>query len=599
MGQTRKEAKLVLFAGVDEATLQRSIAHFHRLEQAEQGASDAMVKRIQTVRQSLSASVANAKQEAVVSAEVARSINTQIRSREQLIATIDRQANAQRNAILKGGAASAAAPAGISGGGKASGALAALGSVLPGPVGDIARQAGNFSRLTEQIERMGGSATGLTAALGPAALAMVSIGVAFAALKKKIDEAQRSLDASVQRQVDYYKLIATGTTEQIQTEIKARQIEHDAYVRAARDIDDAVTKLDIFGKAVVTIGGVFGLGPVKNFKELQDQANEAAADINTLTQGLSSSEVAANDAAAAAIKQAKETDKVAKAAEKVAIKQAEQAKTAEAITALYDTINSRQRSAADTIRKQEFNLTNDRLRIFADYAQRIKDAEVQAKRDEAREARRAAFDRLVALKQRELSEFDLLLRGDFAGVSRSRREGQVQAEVDRYRTEFEANEKLISQRERDFDDQLSLNRQLAELTTRISQERIGAAQSELGFMREQVSEFFRLKGYLGDVSRFTNDQITRFYKIVAQIAGAPQINFGAKLGSAGVSAAPPSFGQPAQSQSSGFGSGGGFAPTGGFQPTNTTSNVFNINGVTDPKAVARAVDERLRAVTRQ
>lgn len=598
MGQTRKEAKLVLFAGVDEATLQRSIAHFHRLEQAEQGASDAMVKRIQTVRQSLSASVANAKQEAIVSAEVARSINIQIRSREQLIATIDRQANAQRNAILKGGAASAAAPVGISGGGgRTSGALAALGSVLPGPVGDIARQAGNFSRLTEQIERMGGSATGLTAALGPAALAMVSIGVAFAALKKKIDEAQRSLDTSVQRQVDYYKLIATGTTEQIQTEIKARQIEHDAYVRAAKDIDDAVTKLDIFGKAVVTIGGVFGLGPVKNFKELQDQANEAAADIDALTQGLSSSEVAANDAAAAAAKQAKETEKVAKAAEKVAIKQAEQAKTAEAITALYDTINSRQRSAADTIRKQEFNLANDRLRIFADYAQRIKDAEVQAKRDEAREARRAAFDRLVALKQRELSEFDLLLRGDFAGVSRSRREGQVQAEVDRYRAEFEANEKLISQRERDFDDQLSLNRQLAELTTRISQERIGAAQSELGFMREQVSEFFRLKGYLGDVSRFTNDQITRFYKIVAQIAGAPQINFGAKLGSASVSAAPPSFGQSSQPQSSGFGGGGGFAPTGGFQPTSSINNTYNFNGY-DNSQIARVVKETFRQVTR-
>lgn len=596
MGRTHKEAKLTLFAGVDEATLQRSIAHFRKLEQAEQGASDAMVQRIQAVRQSLSASVATARQESLVSAEVARSINVQIRSREQLIATINKQANAERSALLKGSGSSATAPQASASGGRASSALSALGSVLPGPVGDIARQAGNFSRLTEQIERMGGSAAGLTEALGPATLALVAVGAAFAALKAKIDEAQKSLDEAVQRQVDYYKLIATGTSEQIQEQIKAQQIEADAYQQVADNIDAAVSRMDLFSKAIVTLLGVFNLGPVQEYEELTEKADSARANVETLNNALGTAEVKANDAAAAAAKQTKETEKVAQASKKAATAQAELAKSVNELAILYENINDRQKSAAATTKKQEYDLAQERLRIFADYAQRIQDAERQQRRDEARESRRAAFDRLVALKQRELSEFDLLLRGDFAGVASSRREAQAQTEIDRYRGEFEASEKIISQREQDFDNQLSLNRQLADLTDRVSQERISAAQTELDFMRQQVTEFFRLKGYLGDVSRFTNEQIARFYQLIGKVAGAPQLTFGAPVG--GTAAPAPRFGQPVQPQGGGFGNtGGGFAPTGGYQATNSSSYTFNITG-NDPRAIARAIDERLRGLTR-
>lgn len=527
-----------------------------------------------------------------------------------------RDSYSSQGQMLKG-RQSAPAGGGRSGGGiNVERGLTSIGALLPGQAGNAARAAADFAQLAEEIGKfsqasgiavssigkatpaLAGLNTGIAglAAGGLAAVALAALALAVQKFIKDIQDAQQALTSATDAQVRYYELIKTGTSEEIQLELQRAQVAKEAREAVLAQLEVEQARLGIFGQ----IAKIFGIGPAKEIERLGEEIEKLNFQIDPLQRALGSSEVKARDAARAAqeaaehaSKQAQETDRATVAVKKAAEAQTQLAQKAEQLAAFYDTLNQSQQSAVDTQRQAEYNLAQERIRIFADYAQRIQDQERQSARDRAREQRRADFDRLIALKQRELSEFDLLLRGDFAGVASLRREAQAQDEVDRFRGEFEAQEAVIAAREQDYDNQLSLQRQLAELTSRTRQEQLQAGQQDLGLMRQRVAEWFKIQGYMGNVNQLTEQQIRYFYQIISQLANAPRLIFGAPLGggAAAPSAGAPSAPRPTVGTGAFGGGGGGFTSSGGFNPTVTQNNNFYGNS---PTETARAVDTRLR-----
>lgn len=518
--------------------------------------------------------------------------------------------------FLKGRSAGAAPGGGrgSSGGINVERGLMSIGQLLPGGAGNAARTAADLAQLTEEIGKFS-QATGIAhsslgkavpalsalntpiAALGAgliAAAALAALALAIGKFVKDINEAQETLTSATDAQVKYYELIKTGTSEEIQVELERARIAKEAREAVLAQLEAEQARLGLLGE----IAKVFGIGPAKEIERLNKEISNLNFEIDPLQRALGSTEVKTRDAARAAekaaeevTKQAQETNAATQAIERQNQAQEKAAQQANQLAVFYENLTANAQQASDEAKKAEFDLQTQRLKIIESYNQRILDAEVQNQRNLAREQRRADFDRMIALKQRELQEFDLLLRGDFAGVGSLRRGAQVQDEIDRARGEFEANERLIAEREQDLDNQLALQRQLSELTSRYNSERAQSQQDDLAYMRAQVAEWFKLKGYMGDVSRLSEEQIRRFYQMIVGVgASAGSINFGQRLGGT------PTTGQSAVTQpTSSF--GGGFQATGGFGATTVNAN-FNINNANDPRAVAREVNAQLQRVIR-
>lgn len=743
MGGSRKQAELKLLASVDQATLERSIAAFRKLQQEEHNLSAATTSRIQASRAGLQALVTNLKSESIISGEAARAANTHAKSLDG-VRTAAQKATKELNfyqqavrdrygsqsTFLKGSAASGGVPSSGGSGGRASTGLAAVASVLPsGGASDVVRTASELARLSEVLPALGVSSaaagagvTGLVATLGPIALAVGAVTVAFALMKSALDEGRDAAAAFVG---------AIENTDEIKTSEEAQNRLNelrDQETNTLKNLDrlqegrlnrlKEIENASHGGALDAIIADLFNTNGIGELEAAIEGYNATSAqgkiETELLTEDLKNGTFAANDAAAAQKKLKEETERAAEAAARAAeaqreaiagaviegqlkyfeiirtgteesiskaleeaqiqkqiaeqqltylraqlatasgdeadainakINQLEQAlarsssevdayshalrsnavqarsaaaaaeeqrrKSEEAIAAqkkaldeLYANITERTQDAAQSIVDAERDLAEERLRIHRDFAQQIEDEQRQQRRDEAREQRRANFERMIALKQRELDEFDMLLRGDFAGVSRSRRQSQVEDEIDRARSEFEANEQIIAQQERDFDRELSRQRQLDALRDRAASARADQLNGEINDIRKLVEEWFRLNGIMANVAAASDAQIRRWFEWISQLAGAPRTTFGAPLGG---SSAPAASGAPSTAFGPAFGgrspafgasgaSGGGFTPTGGFTPSGSTVNAtFNITG-TDPRAIARAVDERLRRV---
>jgi hypothetical protein len=401
-----------------------------------------------------------------------------------------------------------------SAGNNAAGALRTLGQILPGTAGNAARTAGELARLNEQFPKLVGGMGSLAEAAGPAAGALIAISIAFDAFKKKLDEAQKTLDEAVQRQVDYYQTIETSTSEQIKAQIKAKQIEADSYERTAKQIDEATSRLDFFGKAIVTLLGVLGKGPVKEFDDLTGKANKAQADIDALNEALGSSEVKANDAAEAQKKSAQEAEKAAKKQEqeaeraaKTQAKEAEKAadaqikaaeKAAEEVGRLYASIIEKTKQFKD----QSLKLEVDRQKSLNDLAlresQQAEDRKRQEVRDAARDARKQAFDAQKLGADRE-----------FGALADARDQAA-----------FDKNEAQIKAKEDAEDRSVQHARDVASIEQRVADARVAAAATELDTMRQVVAEFAKLKGGYGDPRYYSDSQIKSVYGAAAGQAGA-------------------------------------------------------------------------------
>lgn len=648
MGQTNKQAKLKLFAEVDEATLQRSIAHFRKLEAAERSATDAMTDRIQKTRQSLSASIANAKQENIVSAEVERAIDKQIKSREQLIATIDKQANAERNQLLKGsGVSTESSPVASSSGrgGRASSALSALGSILPGISGDIARFGGNVARLGEQISKAGlgveaaeGGIAGLGASIGELAIAAPIAVIAIAAMAialdgfiKQVKSLQDQLNAAIDADLEKNRLIQTATTEQIQANLVRLEADRkavDVTLETAIAAQEAAEAVGGLQGAIADLADFLGLfGTKAKREELQKLRDQDDLAIKANRDALSSSEVKARDAAESqkklaeettrssdsTAKQSRETDKAAQSSKEAAKAQQKQAeatqqtiKATNALADLYKSVIDKGRAAAQQLAKTEEQRLADIAALNTREGERAVDEARERARNEARDTRRAAYDKARAEIEGRDEAFEASINQDFGALGRIRRGEKRNAALEALDTRFNAQESGISDREHAEDLAIQRARDLAAINARADEARRTAAQSELEIARAAVAEYFKAKGLIGNVAAFSDALIMNFYRQLQQMA-RNGVNTMQPM-----PASQPTFTQPAVPSKSNFGTpGGGFQPTGGgFQPTSGYSGTIQvtvpIGNVNDTATIARiagqatevAVNKRLRGITR-
>lgn len=597
---------------VDKASLDASKRAFRDLEGAGKQLveSNRVAVRVsdQYVRAQREAAVATTHSGAVyerVSKDIIRAANAEAGAQDRAADAYKRASRAKIPAA--GGGTRGGADLGRIGVG-----VSSVAAVLPGGAGDAARGVADVIGVLDDLPRAASEAksalAGMGVSVGQLAVAAPLAGVAIAALliafdqfSKQVQEAQKNLEAANQRQVEYYKLIATASAEQLDAEIKAKEIERDAYLKANQDLEAASVGVSKFSDAIIALTGVLGFGPVKIYKDNAAAAKAAELELENLRRARNSQEVQDRSAAEAAKRSAKETEQATRAAtestraEERRTEAVEQATSAvdqqrAALTSLYQSINERSQQAAQVALVAE----EDRLKSIADlnksYAQRAQDQLRQQVREEARERRRADFDRIVALKQRELEEFDLLLEGDFAGVSASRRQAQVGGEIDRYRAEFEANEKIIAQNERNEDDRIQRSREVAAIESRASETRRAAAQTDLDFARQAVQTYFQAKGLIGNIAAASDALIMRLYQNISRVASVPQTNFGAPLG--GGSRSVPTL--PA--------SGGAFAAGGAFSQSNSVTNNsynpnFNISGA-NQQQVMRMIENYFAGITR-
>lgn len=313
-------------------------------------------------------------------------------------------------------AASADSFSGVGGLRRTGGALRQLGLQGPGEavgkLGDIQEVVKEFGRLGDAMKTLpgllgnvategaalGGSLGAVAAVAGPLALAVGAVAIAYQKFGEGIDASKKALDEAVSSVKAYYTAIEKGTTESLQQQLdatKKRQKDEQeqlAVLEHARAVgfDEAQKQ---YGDAIARLA--FSVGEGRGaFKSVDDQIEalkkstvETAGQISGLERALSSSAVAANDAA-----------------------EAEKTLAAERLKAIEKEISAEQQTA-QLKRGGTSTQVQDRIKALQDEADAI-NKNLPALEDEAKKSKEAAAelqkykDRLaeISKQQKELND---------------------------------------------------------------------------------------------------------------------------------------------------------------------------------------------------
>lgn len=625
MGSTKKTAELTLFAKVDQQMVQRSIQHLRQLQKAEEGVAtaasreeyalgevdEAVRRNINAVRQNITA----ARQDIENRRRAIQSLDQEAVARKRVAQAADKQADSTARAAQQGGRGAMGSDG--TDFGRVGRGVGSVAQVLPGGAGDAARALADVlgvlddvpvavAEIKPALAGLSGS-IGSLAAAGAAGIALAALAIAIQQFAKQVQEAQARLDTAFEARLKTNELILTATNEEIEAQLEsleARRLAIETTLAEAQAARNAAEAGWSFEAALASLAEMLGITISKSEREAKKELDGLNAEIEALRTAASSSQVQTRSAAQAAQAQATQTQAAARAEEQ-RTKVVEKATVAideqrQSLALFYENLTERAREGTQQAAQAERDLVMERARIFADYAERITEQERQDGRERAREARRAEYDRRRAEIEGRDEAFRLTLDRDFAGLAQLNRQEQRNTALDQLDAEFAAKEKLITQRERDEDSQLALQRQLNQLMERAAQTRAQQLGTELDDMRKVVAEWFKLRGIMGDVSRATEEQIRKWYQIAIAMGSVPQTQFGARLGGGTTGSAAPaapaaSFGGRAPA----FGSGGGFSATGGYSSTVNAGGVnININGAQQPQAIAREVQQAIDAYFR-
>lgn len=322
-----KERKLSLLIAVDQAMVEKSRKHIRDLANEEESLEDATRRA--------------AKAMDVMNAETRDSI-TDLRQRIASLKlendSLDRQIglvtelsdkNERLNRTMRDRPDASKGADRFESAGDVSTGLSAAGALLPGAAGDAVRGLADLTGFIEQLPRLVNGVKGLagaapaaatgatqlaaastaagTAAAGagislgavalaalPLAAALAVIAVMFKQIQKEAEEQKAVLQAAVAAQRRYYELIESGTSEEIRTELQAAEIRRAGAQRTLNDLQAVYGELSAFERL---------LPPAQELKNqieaLEGETRAVDVEIESLTNALGSSEVAARDAAAA------------------------------------------------------------------------------------------------------------------------------------------------------------------------------------------------------------------------------------------------------------------------------------------------------------
>lgn len=566
MGGAKKQAELSLLAKVDEQTINRSIKALRDLQVAERGVADAAERQeiaidevndttrqyINSVRQSYTA------------------MRQEVENRRQTIQGLDQEASKRREvadaAEVQARSTARASQQGRGGAdfGRIGAGANSIAALLPGGAGDAVRTIGDLAGVVDDLPRAASEAKTALAGLGVgvgelavaapiAGLAIAAMVIAFNQFAKQVQEAQANLDSAFDAQVNYYRLIKTGTSDSISAELEKLKIEKYAREQTIADTKRATEGLTGFAKVVADVANALGFGSAKSIIEAQQEINKFNYEIDALSRALKSPEVKARDAAEAAKEAAKETEKSTRATTESTKSEArrtevvkQQTQAANALNAVLQSVNQKQRDFVATARKVE----QDRQKAIADVNQRYREQAIDA-------ARQFSRDEAAAKRQGALEAARLGAERDFAALA-DLRDQQV----------FDAQERRISAQESAEDRAISKARDLTEVQIRTVEAQTAAAKAQLEFARQAIAEYFRARGLLGDTSRFSDAQALRTYQQIGGVAST------AAATGTGTSGFGPAFGGRAPAFGNGAASNRGVT-------VNVSGNVVN-----DARAIA-------------
>lgn len=175
-----------------------------------------------------------------------------------------------------------------------------------GDVSQYASQAGEAVKLL--ASGLGTSTAGLAGAAGAAGLAVAGVALAIDHFNRGIEEQRQILAGAIDGAMTYFEIIETGTTASIENALEALRIQKQVQENQVRFLQQELAKaigqenaaFGDFGAAALTL--VSSLPSEEFAAKLQTvQANlaETTGTIDSYERALASSEVAANDAAAA------------------------------------------------------------------------------------------------------------------------------------------------------------------------------------------------------------------------------------------------------------------------------------------------------------
>lgn len=177
----------------------------------------------------------------------------------------------------------------------------AAGAIGLGGVSEISGIIDDVGDFTKAIGESGISAGKAALSLGLAGGALAAIAIAVKVFSDNLDKGARVVQQAADSVGVYYKAVQDGTTESIQDQLKAAQAQKKLVDDQIATIENARSKAvsgnDIIGK--VAFAAADALGKLPKTDELAQEAAKAQAEIDGLTRALNSSEVAANNAAAA------------------------------------------------------------------------------------------------------------------------------------------------------------------------------------------------------------------------------------------------------------------------------------------------------------
>jgi hypothetical protein len=222
-------------------------------------------------------------------------------------------------------------------------------------IADIGNQLLSSGSLTQAAVGKFGKLPVAVASIGAGVIATIALGVAVDQYNKIVAASAQATKNFIGAQEQYYTLLVTGTTKEVQEAVKLREQERaiaEARLAETRNfiaqanaaIDNADLFTNVFANASVALGA--NLGGIKDLEtleqELTKQSGEADTAITRLNQGLEANAFAANDAAAA---------------------EEELAKKREAFT---DRLLTTQINTLISAASQSSDAVNDRLQAIAD-----------------------------------------------------------------------------------------------------------------------------------------------------------------------------------------------------------------------------------------